>query len=103
MVKRCLEPRCTTRTTRTRCTTHTRQRDRRRGTRQQRGYDSTHDRLRAALVAALDPWTPCPRCGQPLGPDPSILDLMHRQDRAGWLGLGHARCNRDTARKWSIL
>jgi hypothetical protein len=68
--------------------------ERQRGTRQQRGYDATHDALRAQLVAALDPWAPCPSCGDPLGPDPARLDLMHNDDRTGWLGLGHARGNR---------
>jgi hypothetical protein len=68
-----------------------------RGSRQHRGYDREHDALRAQLVAALDPWAPCPRCGDPLGPDPARLDLMHRDDRQGWLGLGHARCNRDVS------
>jgi hypothetical protein len=72
--------------------------DRQRGSRQQRGYDAAHDALRAQLVAALDPWAPCPRCGHALGPDPALLDLMHNDDRTAWLGLGHRRCNRDTAR-----
>jgi hypothetical protein len=79
------------------CVDCQRRRDRQHGTRQQRGYTATHDALRRLLVAALDPWAPCPRCGHPLGPDPTILDLMHNEDRTGWLGLGHRRCNRDVS------
>jgi hypothetical protein len=71
--------------------------DRQRGSRQQRGYTAEHDQLRAHLVAALDPWAPCPRCGHALGPDPALLDLMHNDDRTAWLGLGHRRCNRDVS------
>jgi hypothetical protein len=60
----------------------------------ERGYGWEHQQLRAQLVASLDPWAPCPVCSDPLGPDPHLLDLMHTDDRRGWLGLGHARCNR---------
>jgi hypothetical protein len=80
-----------------RCWDCQRAHDRARGTRQQRGYTAQHDQLRAHLVAALDPWAPCPRCGHALGPDAALLDLMHNDDRTAWLGLGHRRCNRDTA------
>lgn len=55
MAKRvCAEPGCPTLTTTTRCPTHTRQRDRDRGTRQQRGYDAAHDQQRAAWQARID-------------------------------------------------
>jgi hypothetical protein len=80
-----------------RCWDCERAHERQRGTRQQRGYTAEHDALRAQLVAALDPWAPCPRCQQPLGPDAARLDLMHNEDRTGWLGLGHRRCNRDVS------
>jgi hypothetical protein len=60
-----------------------------------RGYGSAHQRLRAALVAALDPWQPCPRCGEALGPDPDRLDLGHVDgDRSRYSGLEHRECNR---------
>jgi hypothetical protein len=60
-----------------------------------RGYGSTHQRLRAALVAALDPWAPCPRCTEPLGPDADRLDLGHVDgDRTRYSGLEHRECNR---------
>jgi hypothetical protein len=81
------------------CVDCQRRRDRARGSRQERGYDAQHDALRRQLVAALDPWAPCPRCGHALGPDPALLDLMHNDDRTAWLGLGHRRCNRDVSPK----
>jgi hypothetical protein len=80
-----------------RCVDCQRAHDRARGTRQQRGYTAEHDQLRAHLVAALDPWAPCPRCGHALGPNAALLDLMHNDDRTAWLGLGHRRCNRDVS------
>jgi hypothetical protein len=80
-----------------RCWDCQRAHDRQRGTRQERGYDAQHDALRRHLVAALDPWAPCPRCGHPLGPDPALLDLMHNDQRTAWLGLGHRACNRDVS------
>jgi hypothetical protein len=72
----------------------TRARDARRGTRQQRGYDAEHDQIRAMLIATYHPTDPCWRCLEPLGPDPSVLDLGHTDDRTGYQGLEHAACNR---------
>ncbi len=60
----------------------------------QRGYGPEHRRLRAQLVATYQPSDPCWRCDEPLGPDPSVLDLGHTDDRHGWTGLEHAACNR---------
>jgi hypothetical protein len=57
-------------------------------------YDREHEQVRRALLSSYHPDTPCPRCDQPLGIDPSALDLGHRDDGAGWNGLEHARCNR---------
>jgi hypothetical protein len=50
----------------TRCETHTRQRDRDRGTRQDRGYDAEYDRRRKADVRAMRGGTvfTCWRCGR---------------------------------------
>ncbi len=79
-----------------RCTTHTRDRERARGTRQQRGYDANHDRLRAK-------WAPkvatgrinChnPTCGLPIQPG-EPWDLGHTPDRRSYRGPEHTRCNR---------
>lgn len=41
-------------------------RDARRGSRQDRGYGPEHEARRAALLAALVPGSPCPRCGLPM-------------------------------------
>jgi hypothetical protein len=57
-------------------------------------YDSEHAAVRRALLAVASPADPCWRCGRPLGPDPSRIDLGHRDDGQGWSGLEHRRCNR---------
>ena len=57
-------------------------------------YAGPHQAIRRALLAVYDPADPCARCGRPLGPDPSRLDLGHTDDRAGYSGLEHRRCNR---------
>jgi len=99
MLKRCLERDCPTLTPTTRCPTHTRAKDRARGTTTQRGYGKEHAALRAHLVATYHPDDPCPKCGLPLGPDPSMLDLGHTEGRKGWTGLEHRAHNRATARR----
>ena len=98
-LKRCLEPSCPTLTAGSRCSPHTRARDRARGTSTQRGYGHTHQQARATALTTYHPTDPCPRCHLPLGDDPTMLDLMHTEDRQGYLGLGHAPCNRTTARR----
>ena len=57
-------------------------------------YDGEQKALRRALLAVYEPTDPCGRCGWPLGPDPSRIDLGHTDDRAGYSGLEQARCNR---------
>ena len=79
-----------------RCERHRRARDRARGTRQQRGYDSEHDRLRAEwapIVAAGGVRCASPRCGRIISPDED-WDLGHTADRRGYRGPEHAQCNR---------
>jgi hypothetical protein len=54
MAKRvCIEAGCPVLSDTTRCPTHTRERDRARGTRQQRGYDAVYDAARKADVQLL--------------------------------------------------
>ena len=66
----CAEPGCPTITDATRCPTHTRERDRARGTRQDRGYDAAHDRMRADYQRSMDQGETfaCWRCGDDIDP-----------------------------------
>ncbi len=57
------------------------------------GYGWQHQQLRRALLAALVPGTACCRCGLPMDLTQS-LDLDHNDDRTGYNGLAHSRCNR---------
>lgn len=82
---------------RPRCTEHQRAWEKARGTKQQRGYDRDHDRLRVQL-APLAYGQLCPSCGQRMLPG-QPLDLMHNADRTGYLGMGHALCNQSDAGK----
>jgi hypothetical protein len=65
-----------------------------RGTTTQRGYGTQHRQLRAQVIATYDPTDLCWRCLEPLGPDPTVLDLGHTDDRLGYMGLEHAACSR---------
>lgn len=84
-MKVCAEPGCPTLTRTTRCPEHTRQRDRARGTRQQRGYDAAYDRLRAEWQRRLDAGerVTCWRCaaqGRPHTVDPTAWHFGHCDD-----------------------
>lgn len=65
-----------------------------RQTTSERGYGPPHQRIRAIAIARYRPEDPCPRCGRPLGPDPSDLDMGHGPRQRGYSGLEHASCNR---------
>ena len=75
------------------CPGHQRDYEQTRGTRQQRGYDRHHDKLRAQ-------WAPqvatgqvnCARCHQPIHPG-APWHLDHTDDRTGYLGPSHQTCN----------
>ena len=60
-----------------------------------RGYGSEHRNLRQYLLSVFADGTPCPRCDEPMLKD-QPLDLDHTDDRTGYLGLSHRRCNRRT-------
>ena len=64
-----------------------------RAPRQERGYDATHDQVRAKLLRQWTPGTPCALCGKPTY-DKTRLDLAHNTTRTGWRGLAHRLCNR---------
>ena len=54
----------------TRCPTHQAQRERARGTRQQRGYNTTHQQLRTQYQTRMNAGEHfnCWRCGNPINP-----------------------------------
>jgi hypothetical protein len=62
----------------------------------ERGYDYTHRKLRAALLAAMRDGQPCASCGRPMyRAQARYLDLGHDdRDRTRYIGLEHRRCNR---------
>lgn len=61
------------------------------GSTTERGYDSQHKRLRAALLPTAYGQA-CTRCGRPMlhGQE---LHLDHDDDRSGYRGFSHASCN----------
>ena len=96
----CATPGCPTLTRSRRCPQHAREHEHNRGTRQQRGYDTTHDQLRtdwAPRVATGRVRCANPNCHRPN--DPLIhpgepWDLGHTADRSTHRGPEHEACNR---------
>lgn len=76
------------------CPAHAAEYEQRRGTRQQRGYDAGHDRLRAEyeLRLSLDAVLHCTRCGAEIR-DGDAWDLGH-DDARRHRGPECVRCNR---------
>jgi hypothetical protein len=82
------------------CPTHRRAHEQARGSRQQRGYDSNHDRLRAE-------WAPkvktgrviCWRCRQLITADEPWQLGHDDEDRRIWRGPEHRFCNLSAAGK----
>lgn len=97
MAKRvCAEPLCPTLVDAgtTRCPTHARAKDKARGTRQERGYDAAHDKLRARWARKVATGSViCWRCGVRIG----VLDEWHLghcdDDRSIYHGPEHAAGN----------
>ena len=58
-----------------------------------RGYGAVHQRARKAALRAMRDGDPCARCGGPMFKS-QALHLDHTDDRTGYNGLVHARCNR---------
>lgn len=99
MKRPCIEPGCPAYTERTRCVEHERQRDRRRGSRQQRGYDRTHDAARRSLAADL-PAECGYGCGTVLHPDDTWVaaHVVDGDPTAGWM-VSCVRCNQRASRR----
>jgi hypothetical protein len=89
----CSEPGCPELTESRHCDDHAAAHERRRGTRQQRGYTAAHDRLRARWKPKVERGlVDCARCGRRILPgDTWALD--HTEDRTDYLGPSHAACN----------
>lgn len=89
----CAEPGCPETQAERRCPAHRRDTERARGTRQQRGYDATHDRLRRSWAPKVERCeVKCARCDQLILPG-QTWHLDHKNDRTGYLGPSHERCN----------
>lgn len=71
-----------------RCDEHRRERDKARGTRQERGYGREHELTRAELLP-LAYGTRCRYCGNRMWPH-EHLALDHTADRTGYRGIVHA-------------
>lgn len=83
------------------CPTHARERDKARGSKQQRGYGAAHIHERAkwaAIIARTD--VPCSRCHQPISAG-MAWQLDHTDDRTGYRGPSHKACNLSAAGKAS--
>lgn len=82
-MKVCAVPGCPNLQAESRCAEHRREREQARGTRQQRGYDGAHDRLRADYQRRMDQGErfACWRGGGPI--DPNGWTLGHCDDDRG--------------------
>ena len=99
-VRVCAEPGCPILTRSTRCRDHERARDKARGTTTERGYGSSHQRIRAALQSRMDAgetftcWRP--DCQRPI--DPADWHLGHDDhDRTLYRGPECVPCNTATS------
>lgn len=95
----CSQPGCPTLGAARRCPEHQAQAERARGSRQQRGYDAEHDRLRARWKPRVERGGVHCHAATCLMPTRLILlgqpwDLDHNDDRTGYRGPAHALCNR---------
>ena len=77
------------------CAEHATAHETARGTPTQRGYGTTHRRIRSQWQQLINLGTIpiCPRCKQPITPAQQ-WDLGHNDKRNGYNGPEHAHCNR---------
>ena len=65
------------------------------GSTTERGYGWAHQQARAQAIRGMHDGDPCPRCHRPMWrAQARLLDLDHTDDRTGYQGLAHRRCNR---------
>lgn len=89
----CAKPGCPEVQPERRCPTHTREADRARGTRQERGYGRDHVRLRAQWKPKVERGqVDCARCSVRILPGEAWA-LDHDDERTGYLGPSHSTCN----------
>jgi hypothetical protein len=100
----CAEPGCPELSSSRYCPTDAAKHEQARGSRQQRGYTSEHDRLRARWKPKVDACTvhchahTCIEAVRLILPG-QAWDLGHTDDRTAWTGPEHARCNRSAGGK----
>jgi len=67
--------------------------------REARGYGARHRRMRQIVaIEVAHGVVSCARCGKLIRPD-DLFDLDHSDDRSGYLGASHRKCNRSVAGK----
>lgn len=75
------------------CTEHAREHERRRGSREARGYARPHRKLRAVIAQQVaSGQAVCHLCGYPIRADDD-WHLDHSPDRTTYRGPAHAACN----------
>jgi hypothetical protein len=89
----CSEPGCPEITANRRCPEHMRATEQQRGSRQARGYGPEHDRLRRRWRPKVEAGlVDCARCKGRIWLG-ERWHLDHTDDRSGYLGPSHERCN----------
>ncbi|KMY23306.1 hypothetical protein ACU19_04865 [Actinobaculum suis] len=96
LLSACRVPGCPTPARGGLCKAHKAEYERSRPSSTARGYDATHKRLRAQWARQVEAGgVCCARCGGPITPG-TPWDLGHTDDRRGYRGPEHSRCNRAT-------
>lgn len=67
-----------------------------------RGYGSAHKRARLEWQAKVEAGVDCCLCGQPINPSES-WHLDHTEDRTGYRGAAHPKCNLRDGQRGSAL